>query len=227
VVPGKGISYQGQDLFVLETLRGLRGGFFLDSGASNGVSGSNTFLLESVFGWTGLCIEPNARFFAELVGNRTCACLNCCLYDREARVDFVEAAGVYGGVVQEYDQEFLRFVRHKLGVPGQVSPQTVNKQARTIASVLLEYRAPNVIDYWSLDTEGSELKILQSFPFDRYRFRVLTVEHNYTPTREKIRALLNRHGYARVKSLGIDDCYVWTEPGYRAWQSRAWARART
>jgi FkbM family methyltransferase len=226
-LPRKGNSYQGQDLFVLEALRGLRGGFFLDSGASNGVAGSNTLLLESLFGWTGICIEPNAKFFAELVGNRACVCLNCCLYDREEQVDFFEAAGVYGGVMQEYDPKFLRFVQRTLEVREQGIPSTVNKSARTIESVLLEYRAPRVIDYWSLDTEGSEFKILQSFPFDHFRFRVLTVEHNYTSAREKIRVLLNNHGYTRVKSLGIDDCYMWNEGKYnRAWRSRAWARGR-
>ena len=35
-------SYQGQDEFVVAHLKGLRGGFFVDSGASDGVSGSNT-----------------------------------------------------------------------------------------------------------------------------------------------------------------------------------------
>ena len=81
-------SYQGQDLFVLEVLNEQRGGFFLDSGASNGVQGSNTKLLEASLGWTGICIEPNARMFAELVKNRTSICLNCCLYDTAGTVEF-------------------------------------------------------------------------------------------------------------------------------------------
>ena len=59
-------SYQGQDLFVVEALAGLRGGFFLDSGASDGVSGSNTLLLESAFGWRGICVEPNDQLFTRL-----------------------------------------------------------------------------------------------------------------------------------------------------------------
>ena len=58
-------SYQGQDLFVLEVLGGIRGGYFLDSGASNGISGSNSRLLELSFGWTGICIEPNDATFRD------------------------------------------------------------------------------------------------------------------------------------------------------------------
>ncbi|MDQ3457184.1 MAG: FkbM family methyltransferase [Actinomycetota bacterium] len=219
-------SYQGQDLFVLEILDGMRGGFFVDSGASNGVNGSNTKLLEEEFGWTGLCIEPNADLFAQLVRNRNCVCLDYCIYDREGSVEFVEVANVYGGILEQYDPEHLRLVTSMLGAGGQLPTRL--KPARTIGSVLREHAAPAVVDYWSLDTEGSELSILRSFPFDEYVVRVLTVEHNYSPARERLRGLLERRGYVRVGSLGIDDCYLWRS-GFPlpAWRSRAWTRAGT
>jgi hypothetical protein len=207
-------SYQGQDLFVLDALGHQDGGYFLDSGASNGVRGSNTKLLESVYGWRGICVEPNERLFAELVRNRTCVCLDCCLYDREGPVEFFEAAEVYGGIVPEYVPDHLAFARAHVagtdGAPPATAPPTVLKPARTIASVLRAAGAPRVIDYWSLDTEGSELTLLRSFPFDQYRLRVLTVEHNNASSREAIRAFLATHGYHRVRSLGIDDAYIHT-----------------
>lgn len=222
-------SYQGQDLFVLEILGGMRAGYFLDAGASNGLQGSNTRLLESSFGWKGICVEPNAAMFRELVRNRSCICLHCCLYDREGSVDFLEAAGVYGGIMQEYDPGHLRFTRQVLADhwPQGAGPPTVQKEARTLRSVLRQAGAPPVIDYWSLDTEGSELAILRSFPFDDYRFRVLTVEHNDTPVREDIRQFLESRGYTRVRVLGIDDGYVWNrELPSSAWRSAAWGGAR-
>lgn len=212
----------------MDVLDGLRGGFFLDSGASDGLKGSNTKLLESVFGWTGICIEPNAALFAQLVKNRRCICLSCCLYDREGTVDFLEAAGVYGGILDEYDPAHLQFARtHAEAATAADPPGTTPKPARTVRSVLRECGAPPVIDYWSLDTEGSEPAILRSFPFDEYRVRVLTVEHNYSPAREAIRAILEGHGYARVGSLGIDDCYLYGDERWnQAWRSHAWSRTR-
>jgi hypothetical protein len=214
-------SYQGQDRFVVEALGGLRGGFFLDSGASDGVSGSNTLLLESAFGWRGICVEPNAALFARLASARRCACVNCCLYDRPADVAFLEAAGVFGGIVDEYDAALLRYARTVGGGDDGVT----TKRARTVESILRELDAPRVIDYWSLDTEGSELAILRSFPFDDYAVRVLTVEHNLTGTREEIRRFLEGRGYRRVRDLGIDDGYVLdASPNARAWRSRAWSR---
>ncbi|MDQ3935218.1 MAG: FkbM family methyltransferase [Actinomycetota bacterium] len=223
--PGR--SYQGQDRWVIEALDGMRGGFFLDSGASDGLSGSNTKLLEDEFGWRGICVEPNEELFARLVQHRRCACVNCCLYDRDGEVEFFEAAGVYGGIMEAYDPGFLRYARHMAGEDGSANgrPRTTTKPARTLRSLLREHGAPPVIDYWSLDTEGSELAILRSFPFDEYRFRVLTVEHNLSPSREPIRAFLEGRGYTRAGSLGIDDCYVWAgRPATRAWRSAAWSR---
>lgn len=219
-------SYQGQDLFVVRVLRGMKGGFFLDSGASNGVQGNNTWLLESSFGWNGVCVEPNDAAFRELVRNRSCTCVKCCLYDREGTVPFVEAAGVYGGILDEYDPHHWRFTQRTLArTPAATAPPpTVEKEARTVRSVLREAAAPPVIDYWSLDTEGSELAILRSFPFDDYRFRVLTVEHNGTQAREEIRSFLESRGYARVATFGIDDGYISTadapawRPGRRGWR---------
>ena len=85
-----GHSFQGQDLFVIEVLQGQDRRVFLDSGASNGVRGSNTWLLEKAFGWTGLCVEPNEGMFKELVRNRPGPCVSCCLYDGDGEVDFLE-----------------------------------------------------------------------------------------------------------------------------------------
>lgn len=85
-------------------------------------------------------------------------------------------------------------------------------EVRTISlrDMLLKYRAPRIIDYLSIDTEGSEFEILSSFNFDEYQFRVITCEHNHTPQRENILSLLSSRGYARKfeqHSL-IDDWYV-------------------
>ena len=222
-------AYQGQDAFVVEALDGLRGGFFLDSGASDGRKGSNTWLLERDFGWSGICVEPNDDAFARLVGHRECLCLNCCLYDRDGPVEFLEAAGVLGGITAEYDPEHLRYTRRTLAAawPESEPVPTVSKPAFTLRSILERTGAPRTIDYWSLDTEGSELAILRSFPFDAYRFRVLTVEHNNGPSREPIHAFLRAHGYARVRTLGIDDAYLWVgDAPARGWQSRAWHAGR-
>ncbi len=222
----------GQDQFVIEVLNGQRGGYFLDSGASNGVRGSNTLVLETQYGWQGICVEPNKDFFEGLTRNRNCHCVNCCLYDHDGDVDFVEA-GVLSGILDEYDPRLLSLAKGAYGIAEDSNgrPQTTLKQARTVRSVLDEFDAPRVIDYWSLDTEGSELAILRSFPFDRYRVRVLTVEHNnWHPARNDICAFLETKGFRRVRTLIVDDAYVHrdlvrlTPMRVHSWRSGVWSR---
>jgi hypothetical protein len=172
-------------------------------------------------------VEPNAEYFALLRKSRRCLCVSCCLYDREGVVEFVESAYSLGGILDTYDPRVLEQAKREFSVPQDAAgnPKTVQKPARPIQSVLDACAAPRVIDYWSLDTEGSELAILQSFPFDRYAFRTLTVEHNFGASRGAIRAFLESRGYVYAAALGVDDCYVSPDlVRSRATRSHAWRR---
>ena len=230
-------SQHGQDWLVLELLDGLRHGFFLDSGAADGVRSSNTLLLEKSFDWTGICIEPNQALYSALIRNRSCKCLNYCIYNQEIDVDFLEDAAMLGGILGEYAPSHLRFAQRTFSLPADPKGKlnTVRKKTRTLRSILCECAAPKVIDYWSLDTEGSEFSILKSFPFDEYSFRVLTIEHNRLPIRSEIRAFLVQHGYRFVKTIEIDDCYEKNDhvgkygvpdssSHCNSWRSYAWRR---
>ena len=97
------------------------------------MQGNNTLLLEVSSGWKGICVEPNTTFFAALVKNRRCICLNCCLYDREGTVDFLETAHWLGGIVSEYHPAHLQHAKATFRVPEDASgrPLAVQKPART------------------------------------------------------------------------------------------------
>ena len=66
--------------------------------------------------------------------------------------------------------------------------------------------APHVIDYLSIDTEGSEFEILETFPFECWQVNLLTVEYNYTDRRNDIRSLLDKKGY-KCTEREWDDWY--------------------
>ena len=55
-------SQAGQDLFVLTALDGKKNGKFIEIGAHHPTFISNTYLLESKFGWDGILIELNKVF---------------------------------------------------------------------------------------------------------------------------------------------------------------------
>ena len=87
----------------------------------------------------------------------------------------------------------------------------VKKVTKTLAEILDNINAPEIIDYLSLDVEGHEYSILSTFPFDKYKFRCMTVEHNEPhqgPTQQMlIREILEKNGYKYVK--GNDDVHNW------------------
>jgi len=60
-------------------------------------------------------------------------------------------------------------------------------QVETVSlnDLLLSQAAPPRIDYISIDTEGSELAILEAFDFARWDVRLFTIEHNLTMRRNR------------------------------------------
>lgn len=55
-------SQAGQDLWVVEVMRGKRGGTFLDIGCGDPVEFNNTYLLEQDYGWKGIGVDMDGRF---------------------------------------------------------------------------------------------------------------------------------------------------------------------
>jgi hypothetical protein len=81
----------------------------------------------------------------------------------------------------------------------------VEVETVTLEDVLTQYNAPRDIDYISLDTEGSEEKILESLDFNKWNVTLLTIEHNLVPGRaEKFDAILVPFGYKRVHQVIIN-----------------------
>jgi FkbM family methyltransferase len=168
---------------VIDALDGKRDGYFVEAGALDGIHVSNTLLLEEEFGWSGICVEPDPQLFEELRRNRRCVCEAACLYDGSTDVTFMAGARGWGGVVDHLEAR----KRPHWGPGRPMKMRTV-----TLASLLEEHHAPAVIDYLSLDTEGSEYLILKNFPFDRFRFRVVSIEG------ESCNDLLRSKGYRPV-----------------------------
>src|SRR5690349_1243951 len=83
-----------QDSFLHENFfPDKKDGVFVEIGAHNGILGSNTYFYEKELGWSGICIEPLEERYKELIQNRSCICLNCCVYDKSGEIDFIENSG--------------------------------------------------------------------------------------------------------------------------------------
>lgn len=162
-------------------------------------------MLEKEFGWTGILSEPNRTFYRKVLANRSsCAVDNRCVWSATGdTVSFTETRedGGLSTVTQFAQSDYYH--RNK----------TISYQVETVSlgDLLIQHKAPAEIDYLSIDTEGSELTILRALDFNRWRFNVITVEHNWVQSaRDGIHTLLTSHGYTRVLTelSQYDDWYV-------------------
>ena len=98
---------------------GMSGGVFVDIGASDGLLGSNTYLLEKCFGWKGVCIEPRTNQMIKLkMANRTCSTAQVALSDAPGVGQLILAGGLSG---LEKHQNNLNAARVQVGVSLLVS----------------------------------------------------------------------------------------------------------
>jgi len=191
-------SQSGQDHWVIEMLQGLRGGYFVDVGASNGVVSNNTWALERSYRWRGVCIEANRTFLRTLGRHRRVPCVDAVVWDVDGAEVAFRPTGACGGVVaEETDNK-----------PG--AGVSIGRRTRSLASILREVGAPCTIDYLSIDVEGAESRVLGSFPFDEFIVRLMTVER--PPA--KLDSFLAERGFRVVRRIHspegkpVDSFYV-------------------
>jgi FkbM family methyltransferase len=192
-------SQIGQDKWVHSILGDKKDGYFIELGACDGLHLSNTLFFERNLNWNGICIEPNDNYIKELYANRKCNISNELVYSCEGEKVKFALSDAASGIIDENIGPFTRKDQHVL------------KTTTTLGNILDKFNAPNVIDYLSLDVEGQEYNILSTFPFDKYNFRCITVEHNAPHIGPKqqmlIRELLEKNNYRFIK--GNDDVHNW------------------
>lgn len=87
-------------------------------------------------------------------------------------------------------------------------PELVTFTTKTGEQVFAEHHVPPIIDFLSLDVEGSELQVLQGINHAAHCFRNVAIESNLVePMRSEMRAFLEARGYAYAGSEEFDDYY--------------------
>ncbi|TMV07027.1 FkbM family methyltransferase [Ruegeria sediminis] len=199
------VSDRGQDIWVInEVFNGKRNGFFVELGAADGFSESNTFILEKHYGWSGLLIEPNPINYHRIKAwhNRSATAVPLAVDPVPGNLEFMIDGQRSSLLVEEADNMTER--RAAKLARFRSMGRVVTVEAVPLEEVFDRYGAPEAIDYFSLDVEGSETRILRNFPFDRYRFLAMTIER---PTPE-LNALLFANGYHFVRNSLYDTFYV-------------------
>jgi|688.fasta_scaffold668051_2 FkbM family methyltransferase len=187
---------------ICKTYFNFDNGVFIEVGASDGNNQSNTNFLEKHRNWTGVLIEPNIDAYNTCVTNRQKSKVyNCALVD----YDFSEP---------EIEMYFRSWISGDPGLVTSAFDSPINTlwgdhnysykiAARTLDNVLEEANLEK-IDFFSLDVEGYELKVLQGFNFEKYKPTFILVEsHKDLNEIDKIRELL--HCYYVIEEVTQHD----------------------
>lgn len=194
-LPTKGRGSQcHQDLLVASLLREVKNGYFVDLAANDAVNLSNTYRLEQLHDWNGICIEPNAMYWAHLAHRKCHVAAAVVGKERMAEVHFRTYRDMWrraasGGIDELIDPSIPKS-----------NEKPIKLFTVTIDEILERYHAPRVMEYLSLDIEGAEYMVMKDFPFDKYKFKIMTVER---PSQE-LSDLLFDNGYAYLAGNNED-----------------------
>ena len=178
-------------------------GTCIDIGAGLGTDRSNTYYFEKKY-WTCLCIEPNPNLYNHMRMYRRLALnLACSNHDKKS-------APFHVYVVDQNNQEAIsslvvdqRLVEsHKEIINETYKIEVEVKKLDTILSRINIEK----IDFLSIDTEGTELDVLQGFDLEKWKPKLLVVENNFNDT--KINEYLSQFGYILSERIGVNDFYL-------------------
>ncbi|HEX3485087.1 MAG TPA: FkbM family methyltransferase [Micropepsaceae bacterium] len=184
---------------------GLTAGTFVDVGAHDGVTFSNSYFFETVRNWQGVAIEPNPSAFAKAAAVRKCTVLNCGVSDQAGTLPFLKISGypeMLSGLVDRYHPEHRQRIEEELRRFGGAS-EVIPVETCRLNDIAVQCGLKQ-IHYLSIDTEGSELLILQSIDFQQLLVHAITVEYNFESVKAQMIALMQERGFDCVQTLGHD-----------------------
>ena len=159
-------------------------GFFVELGANDGVKQSNTFYFEKNLKWNGILIEPIKIKYLKCLKFRSSknyfynnACVGFNFKNKQIKM-------IYSDLMSSIeDKNIINRVnskKHALeGAKYLLKNEKVEEfwvNTKTLDDIFHEVNAPKLIDFLSLDVEGSELEVLNGIDFTVYNFKFILVE---------------------------------------------------
>lgn len=186
-------------------LKDIENGFYIETGASNGIWQSNTKLLNERYNWTGLLIEANPIIVQQCRLNRPNDIVENFALVSEATYKKTESVSGYfqftdyntslrAHVSNDREKERIDWVHEPIAVP-----------CITLTELLIKHKVEKV-DFFSLDVEGYEMEVLNGLDFQRWSPTFILVETaNKKCQQEATFSFLSEKGYDLIENISCND----------------------
>lgn len=188
-----------EDELILKLFGEKRDGYFVDIGAHDGRSYSNSRPLWER-GWSGILVEPDPDTFKILCAN----------YPNQDRLTLINAAicAVDGNAQFAKHRDPQRTGWHSMckewiATWGDGAARVISVKAMRFESLPL----PPAIDFLSVDTEGYDYEIIRLIP-ESIRPRLIICEVDKHLVREHVESEMARRGYEFVWGTYLNSAYV-------------------
>jgi len=186
----------------------FQGGFFIEAGANDGYSQSNTYFLEEKLGWRGILVEGIPELYKKCKRERRRSIVHhCALVSSEfphptVTMHYAHLMSLVDGAFKTKHDE-RKHLGRGIEIQNLKGSYSIDVPARTLESILEGTRNLPEIDFFSLDVEGYELQVLEGLNLSKYRPRYILVEARYF---EEVNAFLVKQDYALLEKLTHHDC---------------------
>jgi len=206
----KSYALNDLDIKLLKYLN-YENGFFVEAGANDGLSQSNTALYEFDLSWRGLLIEPNKIKYAQAIASRpnsiveNYALVNFNYKGKTVRGDFAEVGhgeSLCGQICDnsgDYFDDEMRDAKNE-----RINSNIVEVPCITVQELLDKHKIKEV-DLFSLDVEGYELDVLNGINFSSFRPKYYLIEMNYPNRKQTILKYMKSKKYKFIEYLSGND----------------------
>ena len=189
--PKKTYSMYGEDLIIQNFFKKKTKGFYVDIGCYHPLDGSNTFLLYKK-GWNGINVDLNK--------------ISIDLFNKARKKD-----ENFNLAISNKKKKLKIFFRKKINMLNTSSRKLAKihfrngfqekiVESNTLNSILKGSRFKNKrIDFLNIDTEKSEVDVLQSLNFNKYKPKLICIEIHLTNKNKKKIPLKKHSTYIYLK----------------------------
>lgn len=177
----------------------------IDIGAANGASGNNSLLFEER-NWTALCVEANPTLFKQCETVRKHV-VNYAVSNYDKNGELFTIYHLHNGneeAVSSLRADDRLIKDHSALIKNTIE---ISVNVRTLDSILQETNLFKSIDFVSIDTEGTELDVLNGFDINKWKPRLFVIENNYNSP--EIEIYLKKFSYIKDKRNAVNDFYLY------------------